>query len=261
MKKIINVIIWPVLYGIGQFIIALVFTLFYNASLNKNYNDLTDFMNTNEYKDGLAQFLLDNKILIVIIGTLIFLPIIIKKYSNYKTGYRNKLNIKKIWLFTLVGLLYSLLLNIIFFIIGHYTNLIVINNSKIVLNVLFINIVTTVIMGPFIEEYLFRGIVYNRLKHFNFKNILIVSSLIFSLFHLDLLTMIYAFIFNIVLIHFYEKEKNLNVPIIIHMSANLTTLCMLPIIFNLNILWIWIILILISLFCYFLYQKILKNEI
>ena len=51
------------------------------------------------------------------------------------------------------------------------------------------------IMGPILEEYLFRGIVYNELKTFESKkNATILASLIFALVHTNYINMIYAFL-------------------------------------------------------------------
>ncbi|MDD3392373.1 MAG: CPBP family intramembrane metalloprotease [Bacilli bacterium] len=258
MKKIIDVIVWPLIYTAIQMAIAIIFTIFYNNTLNMGYDELSDFVETTSYQDGLANFLIDNKVFIVIIGALIILPLLYNQYQKYNNNYSKKIVNSNILTYIVIGLLYSLTFNLFFYIIGYYTDIVTFN-SDISLKIIAINLVTNVLLGPIIEEYLFRGVVYNRLKINQVKNPILISSFIFALFHLDLLTMMYAFIFNALLIYFYEKSKNIKVPIIIHMSANIGTIIILPLMMKLNIIYVLVILAAILISNYYMYRKVLQK--
>ena len=91
------------------------------------------------------------------------------------------------------------------------------NNSTELLSV-FIMIV---IIAPIIEEIIFRGLVYRV-----FKGLLgpffgaVISSILFSFVHLNLLSFPYLFIFGIILCLYYEKEKTIITPILMHSILN-----------------------------------------
>lgn len=93
------------------------------------------------------------------------------------------------------------------------------NNISIILIIL-----SSVIIGPIFEEFLFRYSLIEKLAKFNStKRTIIISSLIFALFHTSWWQMIYAFIIGLINSYFYFKYKYLTIPIIIHISANLIT--------------------------------------
>ncbi len=250
MKKFIDLIIWPIFFGLGQFTIIIIFTIIFNLKFK--------FDNMIQYKEELNKFILDNKILIVLINIIIFLPIFIKLYQKYKNNYSKPL--KDIYKFIIIGILYSLIFNLLFFIISKYINIDYYINNKLNINILLINIITNVLLGPIVEEYLFRGIIYNKAKIYFNKHYYLITSLIFSLMHNSFSTMIYTFIFSFILIYYYEKYQNIKAPIIIHSITNLCTLVLLPLIISLNFKIIIVILILTILFSLFLIKYEYKNK-
>ena len=80
---------------------------------------------------------------------------------------------------------------------------------------------------------------------------IILTSLIFALFHSDIINAIYAFGVSFILIYVYEKYKTLKAPMLMHISLNTTIIIMLNlivknfIIFNLYLLIVSIIVLLI----------------
>jgi membrane protease YdiL (CAAX protease family) len=80
----------------------------------------------------------------------------------------------------------------------------------IYLNVIFI--------APIVEEFLFRGIILNRLSiKWNVKTGIILSSLLFAILHFDIIG---GFIFGLVMALIYIKTQSLWVPIICHILFN-----------------------------------------
>lgn len=87
---------------------------------------------------------------------------------------------------------------------------------------IFINIISSGVIGPIFEEILFRYVFYNRLKKkYSLKKSIIINSLVFALIHIHPIKIIYAFIIGIILNITYEKYKNIKVPILMHTSANI----------------------------------------
>ena len=97
-----------------------------------------------------------------------------------------------------------------------------INSSKDVVEVnKIILIISSVIVGPFIEEILFRYILLGNLKKFNSKIIsIILGSLIFSLMHNGIINIVYTFLLGLILGVIYLKKGKITDSIIVHSAAN-----------------------------------------
>ena len=82
----------------------------------------------------------------------------------------------------------------------------------------------TVLMAPVLEELLFRGLIYKRLRvQFNPVISAVIASLAFGVTHGNLVQFVYAFAAGMLLCFGYEKFKNLWAPIVFHMCANATS--------------------------------------
>lgn len=78
------------------------------------------------------------------------------------------------------------------------------------------------IMSPVVEEVIFRGILYNRMKRiFPVKLSMVVSALLFGLFHGNIVQGIYGFLMGLIIVFFYEKYKSFQAPVILHIVANI----------------------------------------
>lgn len=77
------------------------------------------------------------------------------------------------------------------------------------------------VLSPVVEELIFRGLLFNRLKRI-FPRIaaIILSALLFGVFHGNLVQGTYAFIMGIIIVLLYEKYKSFWTPIIFHVVAN-----------------------------------------
>ena len=192
---------WLLYYLVVQFLIFSLFVFIYTY-IGYDTNDIVNIMN-------------NSSIYITIIIALIFIPLLV---FNYKKNYKdNKLN--SIYKFIILGFSLSLIYN--FF--GFYLDKLLDTNLYGEFNIIE-TIIQTVILGPIIEEYLFRGMIYNGLKkNFNDKKSMIITSIVFAITHINIIQMIYAFLLNIILVKVYEKYKNINSCIIIHSISNLTT--------------------------------------
>lgn len=74
------------------------------------------------------------------------------------------------------------------------------------------------VIGPIAEEFVFRGLILNRLiTKFGFWNGIGLSSAIFGMFHIDFFG---AFLFAVVASLLYLKTGNLLVPILLHIVNN-----------------------------------------
>lgn len=251
----IKVLIWPIIFMIGSFIIRYIFVAIFNSKEkgSMNESEFLKYISTVNYQEKLNGYINSKTLLIVIITFIILFPILYKVYKKYikKSNY----SIKDIYIPLLFGISISLIYNISFYNfnnIVHFTNNF--DGSTIPL---YIQIITTGIIGPILEEILFRGIVYNKLKEFNpTMRSIILTSIIFGLIHFNLLNSIYAFGVSFMFIYLYEKYKTLKAPITMHMALNITTILTLDII-KLNYMIFNIYLVIVSIIILlFLKQKI-----
>ena len=77
------------------------------------------------------------------------------------------------------------------------------------------------LLSPAVEEVLFRGIIYNRMKRvFPIKISVVISSLLFGVFHADLVQGVYGFLMGLLITGIYEMSRNFLYPLILHITAN-----------------------------------------
>lgn len=207
---------------IGQFLIRYIFVFLFNNKYYKN-SDLLKIINTSEYQNKLNSYIDSKTLLIIFIVAIIFIPLLYIQYKKYKE--MNKLDIFNILKIIVVGICIALIYNIIIIIISPY--------YKISYLPLYVQILATGIIGPIIEEILFRGIVYNKLKEFNStKKAMIISTIIFALSHSSYIDIIYTLVIGYIFVTIYEKTNNLKYPLIMHMSANIIIILLSPIIYG-----------------------------
>ena len=86
----------------------------------------------------------------------------------------------------------------------------------------WLTILVSAVLAPVVEEFLFRGLVYRRLrKHAAPVVCALVSSLLFGLVHGNLVQFVYAFLVGMLICWVYEKFKTIWAPILFHAGANL----------------------------------------
>lgn len=253
LKNFFKVLIWPIIFIVGQFFIQYIFVACFNYNEKNNIDtNFLEYINTIEYKNKLNNYINSNAILIIIFTMLLLMPIFYKAFKKYKV--KSKLELKKVIISILIGISISLIYNIIILninIIFPFTDAFKENNIFILTN-----LICSGVCGPILEEFLFRGIVYNKLKEFNKqKSSALITSLIFALVHFDIANSIYAFFVSLVFIYLYEKYKSLKYPIIMHMSLNITVIFMISLIVK-NYIILNISLIIISIITLLLLSKL-----
>ena len=192
LKSLIPLYILILLNPILLFIIASVYATY-------NVDNLTNFINN---YGGI----------ILILTNIIYIIYIIKKHRIKVNKYNLIDNYPKIYLFISIPLFLNSLI-------------LLINNQKIPTINIYIALFGSVIIGPILEELVFRYLIYNNLNKFNNKNTsIILSSLIFALVHNGFINIVYAFIIGTILTIIYSKNKNIKEVIILHMVANFMSL-------------------------------------
>lgn len=77
-------------------------------------------------------------------------------------------------------------------------------------------------ISPIAEEIVFRGIVYNRMRRqYSLWTALIGSSVLFGLYHGNIVQMVYGSLLGLLIVLLYEKYGSFLVPVILHGAANI----------------------------------------
>lgn len=214
----IKILFLPILFLLGQMCILVLFMIFFiiqNPGIDLN-NDLSTKL--------LSEYINDSTLVISFLQFLIFLPIF---YLMYKKYCVNKIDysFKSVVLIAVISFLISVVLN--FIIIG----LKILFGIKMTSSpVTFVVIVATGIVGPILEEFLFRGIVYNKfLKIFKEKTAFYLSILVFAIFHTGgIFQILFAAIIGYFLTYIYRKYHDIKLSMMAHIIVNITSVVMSP---------------------------------
>ncbi|RDU23971.1 CPBP family intramembrane glutamic endopeptidase [Anaerosacchariphilus polymeriproducens] len=230
--------IWRILYPLGiyfgitqvvSFLSAFIIMIFiYYESMKRGIT-----LNVINASDQLSEKLIQNGLYITLIAAIITIPILLIFYKRDKkrSFFINELPAKiKINDFAVVLLL--AVSGCIFF-----NGLVTISNiaqyskmyqqvSKIIFDSgIIVEVLAAGIFAPIVEEILFRGILYKRLKEYiNPIAGIIISSLLFGIYHFNLVQFVYASLLGCILGYLMEKYKNIKVPILAHIGANMTAI-------------------------------------
>ncbi len=211
-----KIIKWPLMYFLFQFILIFLLSYYYVSNGN-DVNLFNDYLSTKQ-------------IYIALIVAIIFIPLLINDYKKYKKQTNTKINY---FYLIILGVILSLMYNVF----AYYLNFalktsLFDNNSNVAVTLL-----STGILGPIIEELMFRGIIYNELKskYSNMKSILL-TTIFFAIIHINIIQILYALIIGFILVFVYEKYNNIKAPIILHMASNITTTLFLPLLIKNNLI-------------------------
>lgn len=141
--------------------------------------------------------------------------------------------------YILIGIGINILYNMVIFILGKEFDVTV--NFPII-----ITIVCSGVIGPIFEELLFKYDLIERLEGFNSNKfvILLLSSIIFGVIHINIVSIVYGFIVGIISSYFYLKDKDFAKPLIMHIAGNICAIFLTG--YNFIILLLGIILTIIG---------------
>ena len=90
---------------------------------------------------------------------------------------------------------------------------------------LFMQVVVIGFFMPVVEELMFRGLIYERLGQYgNEAARVILTSILFGVYHGTLIQIAYAFVFSILMIFAYKRTGTFWAPVLFNISSNLSSL-------------------------------------
>ncbi len=88
-------------------------------------------------------------------------------------------------------------------------------------NPLWLSLLCGAVVVPIAEELVFRGLIFKRMRtYLPVGTAILLSSLIFGLYHMNIIQFVYAGLLGAVLAYAYETFHSLVFPIILHGAAN-----------------------------------------
>lgn len=86
---------------------------------------------------------------------------------------------------------------------------------------IFLGLILYGIISPLVEEVVFRGIIFNRIKRFYaVEKAVLFSALLFGVFHGNMPQFVYGTCMGILIALCYERTKCFYSPLVFHMAAN-----------------------------------------
>lgn len=272
---IIKALCPPVIYMFITMLVEVIVCVAIFASQAKNMVNNMSFISSYEFIDNINDNINKYSYLITFIAAGVAALIFGYKYFRSKNHYE-KYGIKKMhncikgkdYLYLMmigvagsVGLSRLVSMLPLDNIIGNYEQ----TSETLLTGNIVLQIVSLGIVVPIAEEIIYRGILFTGLtKIMEEKYSIFVTSLVFGIFHYNLLQGTYTFLLSLVLICLYMKYKCILVPIIVHGLANITAVISsyygISEFLNNNI-WIYLLLMCIELAIGIVgFQMIMKKE-
>ena len=138
--------------------------------------------------------------------------------------FQNEWSIPKIVLSTAAAFVIAIALNYILYYSGVtriFTTYQEAVEGSVVGQPLILIIIVNVILAPIVEEIVFRGLTYRRIREkLGVTAAIILTSLMFGLYHMNMVQFIYATLLGLLLAYYVEKSNSLVPCILAHMAAN-----------------------------------------
>lgn len=223
IKEILKALCWPILFGIGQFFICGLLMLIYMLQHPEiNFDDSSSNFILTEYINAQTLF-------IVLLECAIFVPVFYSTYKKYRID-KVSCTITSVIKIIFISCILSSILNFIIILIKYWMHIDIANTS-----ITITTIMVTGIVGPVLEEFLFRGIVYGQFLHiFKEKTAFYLSILVFAFFHTGgIFQILFATIIGYYLTYLYRKYGDIRLSMLAHIIVNITSIIVSPFILSL----------------------------
>ena len=230
MKKIKSIgiaALYFLLYYVSQFAVIMICAFVYGMSHIRDFY-VDGVIDQNAWTTMLNDFLSGNLFLMTIVSDIVFIFavfLILKEKKKkffpelgiYKT---NPLNIVPI---AALGFSLNILIIVVMSLLPESWLEVYDENSSWLSGATgAVAFISVVVIGPIVEEILFRGLIFTRLSRgFGIYVSAVLSAVVFGFAHGDLVWGIYAGIFGLVLAALFVYTRSLVCPILLHMSFNL----------------------------------------
>ncbi len=230
--------IWGIIYPILIYIAASYLVIMLVEAILLAMLTISENGNGNNLADVVSSYLSDQTVLLTLCIALVTIPFMI--YFMYRDRENDKMNnrlisydrvaIPKYLLIVVFGVFGMLMANYLVNIFALYMPQSMISSYGEVSEAVYgsgmwAQVLAAGIVCPIMEELLFRGVIYNRIKKMTpIWAAALISALLFGIYHGNVIQGIYGFIVGLLCVYIYERYKTIVAPCIFHMTANLFAL-------------------------------------
>lgn len=161
------------------------------------------------------------------LAAVVSLPIFLYWFmedQRLRGNHERKLSLADIVLLIILALVTNLVFTIVtnqFLDVFHFSNAV---QERLFASNLWIQVLGIGMIVPIMEEVLFRGLVYCRLKDYNDNWCsLFLAALMFAVYHGNMVQILFAFPMSLILCLVYRKCETIYAPILFHMTVNLSS--------------------------------------
>lgn len=190
-----------------------------------------------EIKSLMVQVLSGKEMILTMMSALITIPILIffmKRDIEHKKAVHTykKFELNNRWLYLLIvpfGFFNMEWANMFVSVLQMFMPKFMIDSYSGAQNVIYgssvaVQLLAAGFAAPIVEELIFRGLIYKRLKEIvNLRWAVALSAVFFGIFHGNWVQAPYAVIIGLVAVFVYEKYKCIIAPILLHMTVNITS--------------------------------------
>lgn len=221
---IVNVIMPLIIYLFVALFSQIAFTIFVMTNEFKNLGENgVSYRETATFVENMNNIVSDNTLTVTFITIIICIPVMIYLFRKQRgnlafIGEKKGLYINIfIGIFASVGVSKLVTLLPIDGILGNYSEV----SKNVMSSNIPLQIVALIILGPLMEELMFRGLIYNRIKILSDSVIAAyISSIIFGVYHMNLVQGLYTFVLGVLLSYVYERFSTLWASYLLHAGAN-----------------------------------------
>ena len=214
---------------VGTNLIAMIIMTAHSFHLSLSGTIQNGSVDLAEITQAVNDMLARNMAWIMLIAYAITIPLcylMVKAAPTYKAELK-KWKLSKLLLFVMLAIglmmLGNLVSQIMQILVGIITGHQMTNPLDSILNAdnIFGSIFMVVIIAPFVEEFLFRKVLIDRVRVYGDKVTILLSGILFGLFHGNLFQVVYAMLLGMLLAYIYLKSGRIAYCIGIHMIVNI----------------------------------------
>lgn len=221
--KVVSVISPFLTYLCVSIFAQAIFTFYVMSTHIKNVGENAGYSDSMNFMENMNKIATENSLLVTFITIVILIPVYLYMYKKFRGHLKFTGKTKGLYFTVILGVFASLGISKVMTILpidgilGNYSEL----SKNMMKNNISLQIITLIILGPLMEELLFRGLIYGNLKLFTEKTIAAyVTSIIFGVYHFNLVQGMYTFVLGILLVYVFEKYETLIAPYLLHLAAN-----------------------------------------
>lgn len=272
-KKVWHAVKWPVIFCLSQILLLFLFLCYFQYQKTEQQLDLhpnwsyqratkavDTYFSTSKGAQEIGQYIVDTSGFLMFIDFILLFPIIFHIYQSHQHKFPRYVSKRSKFQISMCAVFIALGTNVVLMWIARMTGFDLLYQPSSLKKSFLIFVLGSGLLGPILEELLFRGIMYDRFQTFLPKyRAGVMTTLLFALFHTNFIQMIYALILGSYFLYCYDRFENMSANVTAHIISNLAVAFLLPTIMKIELIYQVLLLIGSVLGGMYLWKKIKKG--